>query len=197
MEWVPSTAVTQNASQARCIVDMPWLGLGCRIVSSSASTTALTQGAGVSMSMAIHRPRRVSDHRDFIKGVCLTARERRSYQRMMVAGWAVDRGRMAQAPCLELDRPIHTLPALGERLRGFGSTHRQDIRDAREAAHETQGGADTRDTRAVSPGRRGARCRTSITWTSLPFGDPASMTKTGWRVLKRLIAQLRKTVATA
>src|SRR4029450_8582118 len=59
MELVTSTAVTQNASQARCMADMPWLGLWARIASSTASTKALTKGAGLPIIIGV--PRQWSD----------------------------------------------------------------------------------------------------------------------------------------
>jgi hypothetical protein len=60
MELVISTAVTQKASQARCMVDMPSLGFCSRIASSTASTKALTKGAGFPMTIAISMNSRVS-----------------------------------------------------------------------------------------------------------------------------------------
>src|SRR5262247_4033644 len=65
MELVTSTAVIQNASQVRCMADMPWLGLCSRIASSTTSTKALTKGAGFPISIGVPRP--LSDpqyHRD-------------------------------------------------------------------------------------------------------------------------------------
>src|SRR5215471_5580650 len=65
MELVTSTAVTQNASQVRCMADMPWLGLWARIASSTASTKALIKGTGLPIIIGV--PRQWSDpqsHRD-------------------------------------------------------------------------------------------------------------------------------------
>src|SRR5213596_4326524 len=59
MELVTRTAVTQNASQVRCMADMPWLGLCARIASSTASTKALTKGAGFPIIIGV--PRQWSD----------------------------------------------------------------------------------------------------------------------------------------
>src|SRR6266852_8215603 len=63
MALVTKTAVTQNASQARCVADIAWLGCCSRMASSTASTTARTKGAGlpriigVSRQSVFHKPR--------------------------------------------------------------------------------------------------------------------------------------------
>src|SRR5205814_7048024 len=65
MELVTRTAVIQNASQVRCMADLPWLGLCSRIASSTTSTKVLTKGAGCPISIGVPRP--LSDpqyHRD-------------------------------------------------------------------------------------------------------------------------------------
>src|SRR2546428_8556150 len=61
-ELVIRTAVTQNASQARCMVDMPSLELCARIASSTASTKARTKGAGVPSTRAVPMGLRRSDN---------------------------------------------------------------------------------------------------------------------------------------
>src|SRR4029450_5849293 len=62
MELVTSTAVIQNASQARCMADMPQLGLCSRIAWSTASIKALTKGAGFAITIAVPMGSRVSGY---------------------------------------------------------------------------------------------------------------------------------------
>jgi hypothetical protein len=62
MALVTSTAVTQHASQARGIADMPWGGLCSRIAWSTASIKALTKGAGCAITIAVPLDSRGSGH---------------------------------------------------------------------------------------------------------------------------------------
>src|SRR6266436_7278747 len=54
-ELVTSTAVTQNASQVRCVADRPWCGLCARIASSTAAIKVLTKGTGLPIIIGIPR----------------------------------------------------------------------------------------------------------------------------------------------
>src|SRR5712671_165137 len=95
MELVTSTAVTQNASQVRCVADRPWCGLWVRIASSTAAIKALTKGAGLPRIIGISRllsP--CTTPGELIDTLSLTQPSRTSYNGATVAGRAVYRGRM-------------------------------------------------------------------------------------------------------
>ena len=108
---VTSTAVTQNASQARSW----WTGRGSDSARES-SVNSVDKGAykGGRLSndhSGLHGQSGERQYpRDCIDSLHLTSTERTSYNRMMVAGRAVYRGRMVQARYLELDRSTQLPP---------------------------------------------------------------------------------------
>src|SRR6266571_4515487 len=79
MELVTRTAVTQNASQARCMVDMPWLGVYARIASSTALTKALTKGAGFPNTIAVPIASRIRDNTIGTVATVGTGRQQRGH----------------------------------------------------------------------------------------------------------------------
>src|SRR5215813_5872763 len=91
MELVTNTAVIQNASQARCVADIVWLGCCSRMASSMASTKALTKGAGFPITIGVSRPSGVHTTRGCDGRVERDETDRGSYNGSMVAGRTVYR----------------------------------------------------------------------------------------------------------